>query len=700
VRTPVTLFRAACLVAAVILCSAPAAAQQGEGDYEITDLSIVGNATFPTGDLIAQLTTRETPGFVNKFFYNTISERLGRKNEYYNSVTISADLERLRKYYHNRGFLDVAVDTALAFDISAHDVGITIRIAEGPRSLIDSLSFRGIVNTPVTVGEDIESAPKIVQGDPFNRLLLEEEVKRVLRVLNNNGYPHAEYVRDSSVARRFASNRDYTVVLTFHPGKRYIFGPITIRQEVDSLRGAPYRYDITDDILLQQLDYQPGDFYSLENKISSERNLNRLGIFDLRQIELLVPPQSDSAVAIPSVITIRPRDKHELAPELIVSNENDALNLGTGIGYTNRNFLGGARMFSTRLRFRTQTLAAFPRYFVKNSNAVSNLDLTFEMIQPYVFSNKVKGSWSFSFILDKQKPYLQNIVRNKFGFTDRFAEFTNGYLDWTLEALSLSKNEYFVGAPNDPETQKELRLLQEQQFNSIITFTIQRDKSNDLFSPSEGFIHSATIEEAGVLPSLLEKALPRLPFTQFYSGSLLGRWYFDVSGQRFSVVALKLKLGLEEKYGESRGDSTRGIPQTHRFYAGGGGSVRGWNSRDLIASGDPQLGGNLSFEGSVELRTNLLQGLHDGVLDKIWLVEFIDFGNVWGEIRQFRIEGIGLAAGFGFRYDTFFGPFRIDWGFRIYNPAEAGGQRWITQRKLVGQTFKEGVFHFGIGHAF
>ncbi|HXX64374.1 MAG TPA: BamA/TamA family outer membrane protein, partial [Bacteroidota bacterium] len=140
-----------------------------------------------------------------------------------------------------------------------------------------------------------------------------------------------------------------------------------------------------------------------------------------------------------------------------------------------------------------------------------------------------------------------------------------------------------------------------------------------------------------------------------------------------------------------------------RFYAGGGNSVRGWNSRDLIATGDPQqaqLGGNLQLEGSIELRTNILQSLRDGLFDKFWVVQFVDVGNVWPEVRDFRFNTFAIAAGLGIRYDTFFGPFRIDWGFRVYNPSEVPSQRWITQRQLLGQTFKEGIFHFGIGHAF
>jgi outer membrane protein insertion porin family len=678
--------------------------QQG-GRSEITSIRFEGNETLPTSELRQVLVTRETPGFFNKFLYNSISEKLGRKNEYYNTVIFSGDLERLRKYYKNRGFLEVQIDSQLAFSRDESSVDITVNVREGYRSVVDSLTYRGIVDAPATIWQDVRSGPKIARGDPYNSMLLEDEVKRVLRIFYNTGYPNAIFVRDSSAATHYASTRNFSVVLTFSAGKRFVFGPITIVQLTDSVRGTAKREDITDDIILRHLDYKSGDVYSLENRINSEKNLNRLGVFDLQRIDVAIPPNADTSIYVPSHIAIRPRDKHELAPELIISNENSAFNLGAGLAYSNRNFLGGARIFSTSLRFRTQTLREFPNYFVTSSDAIANLDLTFEVLQPYIFTNKIKGTWAFSFIIEKQLPYRLNIARNKLGITDRFAEYTTGFLDWTLEAVDQKLNPNFHGDPNDPDIAEQLRLLSAypKQLNSILAYTMQRDRSNDVFSPSDGFVHSVTVEEAGILPMVAKHLFKRLPFTQFYMVSALGRWYTDLTTHRFSILAFKAKVALEGKWGESRSDTSRLIPQTYRFYAGGSGSLRGWNSRELIAHGDAstaQLGGNLLIEGSVELRTALLQSLHDGLFDKFWIVQFLDVGDLWQEARDFRYQEIAINAGLGLRYDTFFGPFRIDWGFRIYNPMEPVGQRWITQRKLFAQTFKEGVFHFGIGHAF
>ncbi len=683
--------------------AAGSAPQDASGNPEIRDIAFEGNRGFSTPELRALIQIRESPGFLNKFFYNTISEKLGRKNEYLNFVTLAADIERLKKFYRNRGFEEVKVDTSLDYSDDGAKVDITFRIVEGYRSIIDSLVYRGIPSGPETIWKDIRSSPAISQGDFYNSNLLEDEVRRVLKIFADNGFPRVSFLRDSSRAEHYASDGNFKVVLAFAGGRRYRFGPITVEQEVDSLRGVMRRNDITDDIILEQLDYKPNDFYSEEVREKSERNLNRLGIFDLRKIDVAVPPLADTAIMVPSHIVIRPKDKHELAPELIVSNDNDAFNIGAGLGYSNRNFLGGARILSTHIRFRTQTITAFPDYFKINNDAVSNLELTFELLQPYIFSNAVKGTWSSSYIIDKQLPYKLNIVRTKFGISDRFAEYTTGQFDWVLEAID-PRLRPVDSASIDPALWRQRQLLSPKQFNSVFSFTIQRDMTNDIFSPSEGFVHSMTLQESGVLPLLLRKAVPSLPFTQFYSASALGRWYFDVGAtKRYSILAIKLRAGLEEKYGESRSDSSRTIPQTYQFFAGGSGSVRGWNSRSLISTGDlfqAQLGGNLLIDGNIELRINLLQSMHDGFWDKMWIVPFFDFGNLWPKVRDFRLRDVALAAGFGFRYDTFFGPFRVDWGFRVYDPADPGGRYWITQKRLLGETFKTGVFHFGIGHAF
>ena len=431
-----------------------------------------------------------------------------------------------------------------------------------------------------------------------------------------------------------------------------------------------------------------------------------MGIFDRAWIETTLPESGHpESTIVATTVRVRARDKHELAPEILFSNDdNNNFTFGSGLGYTQRNFFGGGRTFSTHLRFRTQNFKDFPDVFNANNNAIANADLTFELVQPYIFSNKIKGTWSFSAIADKQNFYINRILQNKFGITDQFAEFTTGFLDWTLQLVSLEKKSHIAA---DSANADDLRGLKDlaiqdslQQFNSILSLTIQRDMTNDIFSPSRGVSHALTVEESGLLP-LVFQTDPRR-YTQFYRTSFLLRWYLETTeGNRYSILAFKLKGGYESKYGDSFADTGRTIPQTHRFYAGGGGSVRGWRSRDLSAGGNPQFGGNVLGEASMELRTNLFHSLRDDFWDKLWTVLFVDVGNVWAEARNMQIQSVAAATGFGIRYDTFFGPFRIDYGLQVYDPrASVNGKSWITQRKFWSETLRLGVIHFGIGHSF
>ncbi|MDH3251617.1 MAG: BamA/TamA family outer membrane protein, partial [Ignavibacteria bacterium] len=492
-----------------------------------------------------------------------------------------------------------------------------------------------------------------------------------------------------SGAYRDPTTQNFLVRLAFDLGQAYQWGRTDVRQEIE-----PVRDDIDDEMVLQQLDLEQGAPFSQDRLAKSERNLNRLGIFERAQIEVDL---DDSTAKANALVSVRPRDKHELAPAVLVSDEFGDLNLGVGVGYTNRNFYGGARIFSTRLRFRTQTLGVFPDFFGTDTRSIANMDLTFELQQPYVFSNDVKGSWSFSYIKDKRQSYREDILRNKFGFTYQFATYSTAFLDWTLERASLKLNDGVSDTSQvmDPELAEATLLGLTSQFNSILSLTLQRDKSFPAFSPVRGFFHAVTVDEAGLLPLLLKKAQPNLSFTQFYRVILVGRWYEDITDNAFSIFAMKLKSGFEEKYGESRSDAARVIPTSYRFYGGGASSVRGWGARKLSAAGNPDFGGNLLMEASFEIRTNILRGLKNEVLNKLWLVTFLDMGNVWPQVADAQLRSVAMALGLGLRYDTFFGPFRLDLGTRLYDPRETPGREWITQRP-----FRVGAIHLGIGHAF
>ena len=110
------------------------------------------------------------------------------------------------------------------------------------------------------------------------------------------------------------------------------------------------------------------------------------------------------------------------------------------------------------------------------------------------------------------------------------------------------------------------------------------------------------------------------------------------------------RIGLGSVAGASLGD----IPSTHRFYAGGGGSVRGYRFRSLSPLGPTNevIGGRSLFEGSLEARIK--------ITDTIGLVPFVDAGGAFEPAYPDFSQPLRYSAGLGLRYYTAVGPIRVD----------------------------------------
>ena len=668
---------------------------------EVRKIDFVGNRAFDDDELQEIIQTNPTPGFLSKFLYGIFGEKLGRRPQYLNAEEFRADLGRLTAFYQDNGYLDMVVRDSLRFDTLRASVDATILIEENRRSLVEAIEYKGLDEIPPEVRTSLFAEPRITVGMPYRKQLVSEEVERALRLLGNEGYPNVRFEREHSSATRYLSSNNFKVVLQFQTGVRLRFGEVSVNVN-------PPREDLTEDIGRNQLDFEPGEIFSKEKLISSERNLNRLGVFENARVVGLMSARADSVGSVPVEVVVRGRERHELSPEIAVSDENNAFNLSFGVGYTNRNFFGGARNFNTRTRLRAQSIQEwdFDNIFggvgLRDPSVLGGVELQFQLLQPYLFTRTLSGSWSLLFSVEKQNLFMLPIIRNKLGMSNRFATYTYGFLEWSLERVSVE----FLKDTTDVRVAISRRREEERpQFNSIISATLQRDKTNDIFSPTEGFFHSATIEESGILPVVLRNLQPDLPFTQFYKMTLLGRWYQDLTRTKYNIFALKLRSGYQDKYGQSKRDPLRHIPLNRRFFAGGSGSVRGWISRDLGAMSDDELplGGNFIFEGSTEMRINYFRGfgkLWFLSLDNFWIVYFFDFGNVWSDLDSFRPRDVAIAAGFGLRYETLVGPFRVDFGFRLYDPKEETRYQWIIKRRFFGDVLANGVLHFGVGHAF
>jgi outer membrane protein assembly factor BamA len=215
------------------------------------------------------------------------------------------------------------------------------------------------------------------------------------------------------------------------------------------------------------------------------------------------------------------------------------------------------------------------------------------------------------------------------------------------------------------------------------------------------------LESAGAMLSMLTNVIPfnkneegqslvfGVPFSQYAKTEFdyIRHWKIGES----QVIAFRSFTGLAIPYGNSDN-----VPFVRSYFAGGSNDNRAWNAYELGPGKTDNI--NDFNEANLKLAFNLeyrfpIAGDVKGAL-------FADAGNIWNvfdnetnpdaTFNGFSSLGdLALGTGLGLRYDFTYFVFRLDVGFKTYNPAKVGSDRWFD-----GYNFKRAVFNIGINYPF
>ncbi len=193
---------------------------------------------------------------------------------------------------------------------------------------------------------------------------------------------------------------------------------------------------------------------------------------------------------------------------------------------------------------------------------------------------------------------------------------------------------------------------------------IQFDSSDDLLDPTEGI--RARIEASPEISRV------------FGENSTYLKLQFDLAN--YQQVSDGVVIAGRARFGTIQGGDLTGIAPSRRFYAGGGGSVRGYGFNAIGPAdslGEPS-GGRSLVEASLEAR--IQTGFLDGAVS---VVPFVDAGTVSDDTLP-DFGTVRFGAGLGVRYNTTFGPLRLD----IATPINPGpNDSWIAVYVALGQAF-------------
>jgi translocation and assembly module TamA len=196
-------------------------------------------------------------------------------------------------------------------------------------------------------------------------------------------------------------------------------------------------------------------------------------------------------------------------------------------------------------------------------------------------------------------------------------------------------------------------------FIGALPTSLSYDGSNDLLDPTRGFRLSGRVSPEASL-----------------QGSVFGYVKAQIDGSAYFPVTDHASVAGRVRFGSIAGASRDRIAPSRRFYAGGGGSVRGYGYQKIgpvDVNGDP-VGGRSLAEFSIEARVRF---------GAFGVVPFFDGGNVYSGALP-KMTGLRYGAGIGVRYHTSFGPIRVDVGTPI-NPRK--GDARVAVYVSLGQAF-------------
>jgi outer membrane protein insertion porin family len=572
-------------------------------------IDIAGNDAIPTRQLTERLTTRP-PGILRAGIFR--------------QDVLDQDLLILTALYRSQGFADVTVGpTVVGFSDDQRRARIVIPIAEGSRLLVGR---RIVTGARIRSPREVLAAVPFNVGDPWTAQKGTEAQRAIGRLYAQRGF------LDTQITLQTTPTEDGHVEVALHihegaptrVGRILVSGLIATREEV----------------VRREIPFKPGDPFSPELLVETERRLSRLGLFERIQVGPLRPPQTPFADV---EITLR-----EGKPWRVEAGGGYGTDRGwrglLEIGHDN--LFGTGRSLSVREKLaqdgdRTDLIFRTP--WPLGMPVQGDVTLFREQWQELGYKRQGAGV-GIGIQRDFFPEYLTDISRLRVSLRYQL-EWVRRY-DIEPSLLTVAPESIVPGS----------------QIIGRIVPALAVDLRDSALDPRRGSYHTLSVDLAG--PYLGSQV-------DFVKSRIETAWYVDWLSP--VVLALGARLGLATPYGHSAA-----LPIEDRFFAGGSSTVRGYPQDKigpLDAARNPT-GGNALMIFNLESRFPVWRWL-SGVV-------FVDTGAVTPEVRDLGRAAFKTGVGGGLRVKTPVGPLRLDVGYAL-NAIE-GESRW--------------QLYFGIGQAF
>ncbi len=567
-----------------------------EGEVaRIRQINLIGANALKEKDLL-KLFTLTTPGWLTWY----------TKNDQYSRQKLQGDLETLRSWYLNQGFLEFNVEsTQVQISPDKRDIYITINVVEGEKYSVSSVKLAGDLLVPE---DELRKLVTIKPGDVYSRERLTETTKAISDRLGNDGYAFANVNASPEIDKE---KREAAFTVFVDPGRRVYVRRVNVAGNTRT----------RDEVVRRETRQMEGAWYDGSRINKSRQRIDRLGFFEEVNVETPAVPGTTDQVDVNMTVKEKP---------------TGSLLFGAGFSSSEKLVLSGS--------ISQNNLFGSGNALTLNANTGKiNRNIGLSYTNPYYTVDGIsRGFDLYQRNVDPTSLSVGQYKSKSLGGGVRYG-FPVGEDDSVYFGLSYDRTKIDTFDTSPQRYKDFVEKFGNKNTTLLSNLGWATDGRDSFLYPTRGSYHRANAELS--LPG---------GNLRYYKANYLYQRYFPLS--RTYTLAAYTDMGFGNGYGG------RDLPFYKNFFAGGIGSVRGFESssigpRDAVT--EESLGGNRKVIGTLEL---LFPFPGSGLDKSLRLGWFFDAGQVWEKGQKLSFGDMRYSTGLSVAWTSPLGPLKFSFG--------------------------------------
>ena len=580
---------------------------------KITSINVIGNRNYEEDDLL------------DLFQLESSSDGMFPDDEY-SSSKLAADLETLKSYYLDRGFIQFKVESQqVTISPDRKDISISINIREGDQFRVSNIEVGGEMVVPV---EELNKLITFREGEIFSRKEVNKVINAMQKRLGEDAYAFAEVRMIPDVDE---ANKTVALRLLLVPGNK-------MRVRYINFVGNE---KTKDNVLRREMRQLEGAMYQVSKVDRSKIRLQRLNY--IGSVNIALQKVANSVDEVDLEVQVTERFSGNLQIGLGYSQVQGAI---LNLGFAHENIFGTGN----KLEFQFNNSAASEQYALSYQNPYYTPDGISRGFNARVTKTDSDENNTSNYLIDQASLSVDygiplseyNQLRLEVGVVRNDLRTTSGSADEVYDFIRDNSDKYDDSTPNS-EIDGE---VYDTVFSGV-SFT--KDSRNRRTFADSGFLNSIGLEvNTGDL--------------DFYKARYRHQTAYALS--EMFTFSFKGRVS----YGGSFGDDDE-LPIFEKYYAGGVRTVRGYETNSLGPrdSNDDPLGGDLQVISSAEVLFPI-EAL--GSSETFRLGVYFDVGNVFEDVDAYDTGELRQAVGLSAKWFSFIGPIEFSYAFPVNDKPE------------------------------